>query len=84
MSDSLQDRSTVLDVDSSGANVIGDDNEVNLQVVWSNPNEKQRENLFSAGDHFSLATIEKNRNGFFPSQLSNDLSLGKVTRRSIC
>ncbi|CAF0785734.1 unnamed protein product [Adineta steineri] len=64
----LQGRTEVLDLDSSRANVISTDYDTDLESAWSNLN------LFSDGNDFSTATIEKNRNIYYQKQLANEIN----------
>ncbi|CAF3707907.1 unnamed protein product [Adineta steineri] len=64
----LQGRTEVLDLDSSRANAISTDYDTDLESAWSNLN------LFSDGNDFSTATIEKNRNIYYQKQLANQIN----------
>ncbi|CAF1529483.1 unnamed protein product, partial [Adineta steineri] len=64
----LQGRTEVLDLDSSRANAIPTDYDTDLESAWSNLN------LFSDGNDFSTATIEKNRNIYYQKQLANQIN----------
>ncbi|CAF4274604.1 unnamed protein product, partial [Adineta steineri] len=64
----LQGRTEVLDLDNSRANVISTDYDTDLESAWSNLN------LFSDGNDFSTATIEKNRNIYYQKQLANQIN----------
>ncbi|CAF1517802.1 unnamed protein product, partial [Adineta steineri] len=64
----LQGRTEVLDLDSSRANAIPTDYDTDLESEWSNLN------LFSDGNDFSTATIEKNRNIYYQKQLANQIN----------
>jgi hypothetical protein len=91
MHGSLQQRSTVLDVDRWRANLFPDDYETDLELPWSNLSEIEDSSfsrfysilsdLFAEGDDFSLETIEKNRNRFFQQQHANQIS--SETRETI-
>ncbi|CAF4112645.1 unnamed protein product, partial [Adineta steineri] len=64
----LQERTIVLDLDSSRANTLPTDYDTDLESDWSNPN------LFADGNDFSRATIDKNRNIYYQKQLANEIT----------
>ncbi|CAF1124779.1 unnamed protein product [Adineta steineri] len=64
----LQGRTDVLDLDYSRANAISTDYDTDLESAWSNLN------LFSDGNDFSTATIDKNRNIYYQKQLANQIN----------
>ncbi|CAF1108215.1 unnamed protein product [Adineta ricciae] len=64
----LQQRTTILDIDSYQATKFPDDYDTNLEFDWANPN------LFADDNDFSLETIQKNRNVYYQKQLSNDIN----------
>ncbi|CAF4003433.1 unnamed protein product [Adineta steineri] len=64
----LQGRTEVLDLDYSRANAISTDYDTDLESAWSNLN------LFSDGNDFSTATIDKNRNIYYQKQLANQIN----------
>ncbi|UJR06650.1 hypothetical protein I4U23_010936 [Adineta vaga] len=64
----LQQRTTILDLDSSRATVFPNDYDTDLESAWSNLN------LFADGDDFSWTTIQKNRNIYDQKQLANQIN----------
>ncbi|CAF3684254.1 unnamed protein product [Adineta steineri] len=64
----LQERTLVLDLDSSRATNFPDDYDTDIESEWSNPN------LFADGNDFSWKTIEKGRNTYYQQQLANTIS----------
>ncbi|CAF1443700.1 unnamed protein product, partial [Adineta ricciae] len=65
----LQQRTTVLNVDSSRASSLPEDYDTDLELDWANPN------LFADGDDFSWETIQKNRNIYYQKQLANQINV---------
>ncbi|CAF0940715.1 unnamed protein product [Adineta steineri] len=61
----LQGRTDVLDLDYSRANAKSTDYDTDLESAWSNTN------LFGGGDE---ASIEKNRNIYYQTQLANQIN----------
>ncbi|UJR18699.1 hypothetical protein I4U23_005606 [Adineta vaga] len=64
----LQQRTIVLDLDSSRATTFPDDYDTDLESEWVNPN------LFADGNDFSWETIQKNRNIYHQKQLANQIT----------
>ncbi|CAF0823152.1 unnamed protein product [Adineta steineri] len=64
----LQERTLVLDLDSSRATNFPDDYDTDIESEWSNLN------LFANGNDFSWKTIEKGRNTYYQQQLANTIS----------
>ncbi|UJR13335.1 hypothetical protein I4U23_000353 [Adineta vaga] len=64
----LQQRTTILDLDSIRATKFPDDYDTDLEFEWSNPN------LFADDNDFSWETIQKNRNGYYQKKIANELN----------
>ncbi|UJR25703.1 hypothetical protein I4U23_007054 [Adineta vaga] len=65
----LQQRTTILDLDSSRATTFPQDYDTDLESEWANPN------LFSDGNDFSWETIQKNRNSYYQNELANQIMI---------
>ncbi|UJR11342.1 hypothetical protein I4U23_015523 [Adineta vaga] len=65
----LQQRTTILDLDSSRATTLPDDYDTDLELDWANPH------LFADGDDFSWETIQKNRNIYYQKHLAYQISI---------
>ncbi|UJR07107.1 hypothetical protein I4U23_011395 [Adineta vaga] len=63
----LQERTIVLDLDSTRARKFPDDYDTDVEFEWSNPNS------FADGDDFSWETLDKNRNKYYQNQLANEI-----------
>ncbi|CAF1302442.1 unnamed protein product [Adineta ricciae] len=64
----LQQRTNVLDLDSSRATQFPTDYDTDLESDWANPN------LFSDGTDFSWEAIQKGRNTYYQNQLANEIT----------
>ncbi|CAF0788844.1 unnamed protein product [Adineta steineri] len=64
----LQQRTDILDLDSSRATAFPTDYDTDLESAWSNPN------LFSDGNDFSWETIQQGRNTYYQKQLANQVT----------
>ncbi|CAF3969202.1 unnamed protein product, partial [Adineta steineri] len=65
----LQQRTTILNLDSLRATTFPSDYDTDLESEWSNLN------LFADGNDFSWETIEKGRNIYYQSQLANQIAI---------
>ena len=77
----MQQRGTVLDLDSTRANTFPADYDTDLEYVWSNPSKIAFSYyrhivpfcvctaLFANGDDFSWETIQKGRNAYYQRQM---------------
>ncbi|CAF1313923.1 unnamed protein product [Adineta ricciae] len=65
----LQERTIVLDLDSSRANAFPQDYDTDLESEWNNLN------LFGDGSDQSWNSLEKSRNLYFQKQTANEVSL---------
>ncbi|UJR18997.1 hypothetical protein I4U23_022127 [Adineta vaga] len=63
----LQERTTILDLDSIRTTEFPKDYDTDLETQWANPN------LFSDDDDSSLETIEKNRIIYYQKELANQI-----------
>ncbi|CAF1525116.1 unnamed protein product, partial [Adineta ricciae] len=64
----LQERTTILNLDSYRATKLPDDYDTNVELDWANPN------LFADGDDFSWETIQKNRNIYYQRNLAAQIN----------
>ena len=81
----MQERTTILNLDSYRANKFPDDYDTDVELAWANPSkiycffihsfiEMRYLDLFADGDDFSLETIQKNRNIYYQQQLAGQIS----------
>ncbi|CAF1470214.1 unnamed protein product [Adineta ricciae] len=64
----LQERTTILNLDSYRATKFPDDYDTDVELEWANLK------LFADGDDFSLETMQKNRNIYYQQQLAGQIS----------
>jgi hypothetical protein len=79
----LQQRTNVLDSDSSSATTFPDDYDTDLDSAWSNPSkifidetiiELFSEDLLVDGNDFSWASMQQARNTYYQKQLANQIT----------